>query len=109
MVAWAMSVSPALFRKPWIAPSGAPTRGPFFSSRTSGWLRGQADDMQRQTARRREGARALIEAAALHQRVGDELLQILGGTPLHARRDFLAEQFDQQIGHGSVNAMVAAP
>ena len=24
-------------RKPWIAPSGAPTRGPFFSSRTSGW------------------------------------------------------------------------
>ena len=65
--------------------------------------------MQRQAARRREGARALIEATALDQRVGDELFQILGGTPLHARGDFLAEQFEQEVGHGSVNAMVAAP
>ncbi len=109
MVAWARSVSPALFRKPWIAPSGAPTRGPFFSSRTSGWFAGQADDSQRQPAGRGEGARALIEAAALDQRVRDELFQILGRLPLHARRDFLAEEFEQKVGHGSVNAWLQRP
>ena len=77
-----MSVSPALFRKPWMAASGAPTRGPFFSSRRSGWRGRQAGDVQRQPARRREGLRALVEAAPLDQRVGDELA---AGPPPRAR------------------------
>src|ERR1043166_45142 len=35
-----MDASPALLRKPSMARSGAPTRGPFFSSLTSGWRAG---------------------------------------------------------------------
>ena len=59
----------------------------------------QAGDMQSQPARRDEGLGALIDQAALDQRVGDELLQVLAGLALHARRDFLGEEFEQKIGH----------
>ena len=46
------------------------------------------------------GLGALIDEAALDQRIGDELPQILRGAALHARGDFLGEQFEQEIGHG---------
>ena len=94
-----MRASPALFKKPWIAASGAPTRGPLRSSMLVGLFGGQADDMQREPARRRKALRALIEQAALDQRVGDQALQVLGALALHARGDFFAEQFEQEIGH----------
>ena len=61
--------------------------------------RGQAGDVQRQAARRRERARALISQAALDQRVGDELLQILARPALHAGGNFFGEQFEEKIGH----------
>ena len=56
--------------------------------------------MQCQTARSREGLRSLVEEAALHQCVGDELLQILRGTPLHAGRNLFGAQFEEKIRHG---------
>ncbi len=55
--------------------------------------------MQRQPARRREGARAFIDEAAVDQRVGDEPAQILRRLALHARGDFLGEEFEKEIGH----------
>ena len=64
-----------------------------------GLLGGKADDMQREPARRRKALRALIEQPALDQRARDEALQVVGGLPLHARRDFFAEKLKQQIGH----------
>ena len=63
-------------------------------------LHGQAGDVQGQAPWRGEGARALIMEAALHQRVGDQLLQVFRGLALHARGNFLGEQFEQKIGHG---------
>ena len=95
-----MSVSPALFRKPWIAPLGRADARALLLLAHVRLRRRQAGDVQREAARRREGARALVEAAALDQRVGDELLQVLGRLPLHAGGDFLAEQFEKQVGHG---------
>ena len=62
-------------------------------------LHGQARDVQRQPARRRKGLGALIEEAALDQRVGDELLQVLRRAALHAGRDFFGEEFEEEIGH----------
>ena len=60
----------------------------------------QADHVQGEAPRRGIGAGAFIDEAALHQRVGDELLQILRRLALHAGGDFFAEQFEQEIGHG---------
>ena len=82
-----------------IAPSGAPTRGPFFSSFTSGWRAGTPCDREREPARRREGLGALVDEAGRDQPVGDELLQIVGRARLHARGDFLGEEFEQKVGH----------
>ena len=56
--------------------------------------------MEREPPRRRIGDGALIDEAALDERIGDELPQILRGAALHARGDFLGEQFEQEIGHG---------
>ena len=55
--------------------------------------------MQSEPPRRREGLGALIEEAALHQRVGDELLQILRRTALHAGGNFFGKEFEEKIGH----------
>ncbi len=63
----------------------------------------QADDMQRQPARRRETLGALVGQAALDQRVGDEPLQVGRGLGLHAGGDFFGEQFEQKVGHGSAS------
>ena len=87
-------------RKPSIAPSGAPTRGPFFSSFRSGCLHRHALHRERQPARRDEGLGALVDQPGLDQPVGDELAQVLGRARLHARGDFLGEQFEQKVGHG---------
>ena len=55
---------------------------------------------ERQPARRGEGLGALVDQPGLDQPVGDELAQILGRARLHARGDFLGEQFEQKVGHG---------
>ena len=60
---------------------------------------GQADDMQRQPARRREALRALVGHVGLDERVGDEPLQVVRRLALHARRDFFAEEFKDEVGH----------
>jgi hypothetical protein len=62
-------------------------------------LRRKTGDMQRQAPRRGERLRALVEEAALDQRVRDELAQVFGPPALHAGRNFLAEEFEQEIGH----------
>ena len=83
-----------------IAPSGAPTRGPFFSSLRSGCFDRHALHGEREPARRDERLGALVGQPGLDQPVGDELLQIVGGARLHARGDFLGEEFEQKVGHG---------
>ena len=55
--------------------------------------------MQSEPPRRGEGLGALIEEAALHERVGDELLQILRRTALHAGGNFFGKEFEEKIGH----------
>ena len=65
-----------------------------------GLPRRHAVHRQRQAARRDEGLGALIGEPRRHQPVGDELAQILGGARLHARGDFLRQEFEQKIGHG---------
>ena len=55
--------------------------------------------MQRQTARRREGLRAFIGHAAVNQRIRHQSLQVFRRLPLHAGRNFFAEEFKQEIGH----------
>ena len=86
-------------RKPSIALSGAADAraAPLLAHVLT--LGGQPDDVQRQAPRRREGACALVEEAALDEGVRDQLAQILGGAPLHAGGDFLGEKFEQEIGH----------
>ena len=62
---------------------------------------GQAGDVQRQPARRRERLGALVQEAARHQGVGDELLEILRRAPLHAGGDLFRAEFEQEVGHGA--------
>ena len=60
---------------------------------------GEASDGERQPARRGEGFRALIDQAALDQRIGDKLLQILRRLALHAGGDLFRKEFEQEIRH----------
>jgi hypothetical protein len=53
--------------------------------------------VERQAARRHVGASALVEKAALDQRVGHQTAQIVCGPALHAGRDFFREQFEQKV------------
>ena len=55
---------------------------------------------EREPPRRGERLGALVDEPGLDQPVGDELPQILGRARLHARGDFLGEEFEQKIGHG---------
>ena len=90
---------PAARRKPSIACSGAPTRGPLRSSRTSGWRSGRPSTT---SARRRGVTKASARCSvscALSSPSHDQALQILGGARLHARRDLLGEQLEQQFRH----------
>ena len=57
-------------------------------------------DMERKTPRRHMRDRAFVEEAALDERIGDEALQLLAGPFLHSGGNFLAEEFEQKIGHG---------
>ena len=91
----------ALFKKPWMAASGAPTPGPFSLLAQIGLGGRQADDMKRQAPRGDEALRALVDEIALDQRVGHEALQVLRRLPLHAGGDFFAEEFKQEVGHQS--------
>ncbi len=59
----------------------------------------QADDMQREPARRCEALRALIGHVGVDERAGDQPLQVVRRLALHARRDFFAEEFEEQVGH----------
>ena len=77
----------------------ADARALFFLA-SVGLAGGQAGDVQREPARRRETRRALIDEPARDQRVGDEPTQIRRRLRLHAGGDFLGEKFKQKIGHG---------
>ena len=70
---------------------------------------GRPTHVERQPPRRREGLGALIDEAALHQRIGDQLLQILRRPPLHAGRDFFGEEFEEEIGHGRRRDLSPSP
>ena len=56
---------------------------------------------KRQPPRRHERLGALVDKPGIDQPVGDELAQILRRPRLHARRNFLGEQLEQKIGHGT--------
>ena len=71
-----------------MALSGAPTRGPFFSSRTSGCRAGTPCTGERQPPRRHERLGAVIDKPGIDQPVGDSLAQIVRRARLHARRNF---------------------
>jgi len=50
-------------------------------------------------ARRRETLGALVGKPGRYQPVRDHLSQVLGRARLHARRDFLGQEFEQKVGH----------
>jgi hypothetical protein len=54
-------------------------------------------------SRRGEGLRALIDEAALDQRIGDELPQIVSRLALHAGGDLFGEEFEQEIRHQTLH------
>ena len=91
---------PCACRKPSSAFSGAPTRGPLPLVVAIGLLRRQSLDMQGEAARRRIGLGLAEARARLRQLVRDETAQIVRGPALHARRDFLGQQLEQEFGHG---------
>ncbi len=95
-----MDVSPAALRKPLDRAFVRADARALALLLHVGLPRRHALHRQRQPARRRERLGALIDQAGLDQLVGDELAQILGGARLHARGDFLGEEFDQEVGHG---------
>ena len=64
-----------------------------------GLARRHAVHGERQPPRRHESLGALIDEPRIDQPVGDELAQILRRPRLHARGDFLGEQFEQKVGH----------
>ena len=59
----------------------------------------QAGDHQRQAARGGVGARLLEGEPGAGQPFGHPAAQVLGGACLHARRNLLGQEFDQQFGH----------
>ena len=63
-------------------------------------------DRQRKPARCDKGLRALIDETRFDQPVGDELLQVLHRAALHARGDFLGEEFEQKVGHMQLRLLV---
>ncbi len=94
-----IDASPADFRKPCTACSGAPTRGPLLSSLTPGDFAGTPST----TSVSRRGVAIRARLAGLEtprlQALDNEALQILRRARLHARRDLLGEQLEQQFRH----------
>ncbi len=89
-----------------MAASGAPTRGPLRSSLRSGRDAGSPAHVQSQPSRARERLRAFVEATALHQRVGDELFQILGPARRCMRAGISSQNSSsRRSGMGSVEPM----
>jgi hypothetical protein len=60
---------------------------------------GEALHRQHQPARARMALGALIRQPGIDQIAGDQRLEIGRGAGLHARRDLLGEQFEQQLRH----------
>ena len=71
----------------------------FFLFLEIGRAKRQAIDDQRQTARRDESLGRRKFQPGFGEAIAHEAFQILGRTPLHARRDFLREDFEQQLSH----------
>ena len=70
---------------------------------------GKALDIKRQMPRRDEvPGRAMLQPG-LAKLAGDQPFQIGCGARLHARRNFLADDFDQQVGHQFASPAFAAP
>ncbi len=61
---------------------------------------GEPGDVQREAARCREGLGALVQGSAFDQRIGDELPEVVGRTPLHAGGDLFGAQFEEEVRHG---------
>ena len=60
-------------------------------------------------ARMQARAAADLERLITGKLGGDQPFQIGRGARLHARRDFLADDFDQQVGHQFASPAFAAP
>ena len=86
-------------RKPSIALSGEPTRGPFPFLADIGLPPGQTRDAQADAARRRESPDVAMFEAGLLQPIGDEPLKVGARPVLHPGRDFLGQQLQQQVRH----------
>ena len=82
-----------------MAASGASTRGPFFSSRTSGERAGRPST----TAVSRRGVAkvfmSLNSSPASPSALPEEAREVLARAGLHPRRDLLGEQFKQKLSH----------
>ena len=97
-----MLVSPAAFKKPADRALGRADARALALLLHVRLPRRHALHGQRQPPRRRKGLGALVDQAGLDKLVGDELAQILGRARLHARGDFLGEEFEQKVGHGGL-------
>ena len=60
---------------------------------------GQAVDHERQAARRDEGARLAEGQPGARQALGDQTAKLLGRARLHARRNLLGQELEQQLRH----------
>ena len=66
---------------------------------------GQPLHRQGETAGRREGGGGGVGQARVRQSVGHEAAQVVGGLGLHAGRDLLRQEFDEEVWHGTVRQM----
>ena len=74
-----------------------------------GLARRHAMHRKRQPPRRHERLGAVVSQASRDQPVGHGFAQILRRPRLHARRDFLGEKFEQEIGHDLWRALFPLP
>ena len=74
-------------------------RGPLSSSETASVCVGQAARDQRQPARRGVGLDRLGLQARLGELLREQPREIGARLVLHPRRDFLGEEFEQEISH----------
>ncbi len=71
--------------------------------------RHQTAHHQDQPARRAVGRKVLVSQLGLIERGADQLAETGGGTPLHARRNLLRQELQQQLGHGGYAASAVWP
>ena len=101
-------VRPVFFRKPSIAAGGRIDLGAFQFLAHILLLGRQAGDRQRQPPRAGKGLDAFEQQAAIGQRADHQPFQVARRARLHAGGDFLAEQFEQQVGHQREPRLVCA-